>query len=191
LEEITMKKDEIDELAEAYKFGELGDYPKAIREYKRTSANGNVHARWELGCMYYLGHNVPQDFKRAAIWLKKAAEAGHKSSAKMLVTLYQMGAGVKKDDKRALFWLLKAAEWGDFATQFQVGWMYYQGSGVAEDRVEAAKWWTVWSINAKRNRGPQLPLDVKEAMRKLPVKDLVEARRRAAELTKPHTAKKK
>lgn len=58
----------------------LKDYKKAFDWYSRAAQAGNVDAQFTLGIMYYLGEGTSEDIEMAKIWLKKAADHGHKDA---------------------------------------------------------------------------------------------------------------
>lgn len=58
-----------------------------------------------MGVIYYEGYGLPQDFKEAAKWFKRAAEKGKPESQARLGTLYFLGQGVKFDTIRGHMWL--------------------------------------------------------------------------------------
>jgi len=63
------------------------------------------------GLMYATGKGVPQDYDKAAVWWRKAAERGSASAQYGLGTLYVLGKGVQRDYVKAYKWLsLSAAQ---------------------------------------------------------------------------------
>ena len=81
-----------------------------VREGRRTRKCGR--AQFLLGLMYDRGRGVPQDYKEAAKWYRKAAEQGDSLAQGELGWLYNVGKGVVQDDKEAAKWYAKAAEQG-------------------------------------------------------------------------------
>lgn len=75
-----------------------------IAALKQQAASGEADAQCGLGRMYEFGWGVPQDFTKAAIWLRKAAEQGSALSQMDLGTLYAIGQGVPQDYAEAYFW---------------------------------------------------------------------------------------
>ena len=63
--------------------------------------------------LYEDGRGVKQDYKQAAHWYNKAAEAGFTEAQNNLGVLYVMGNGVKKDPKRAKQLFSNAASQGN------------------------------------------------------------------------------
>lgn len=118
---------------------EKGNYPAALKEFKRLAAKGDAEAQSALGYMYASGHGVKQDYKKAASWYRKAAEQGHAGAQSNLGVMYASGQGVPQNDKEAALWYRKAAEQGYAAAQFNLGVMYANGQGVPQDLVQAHK----------------------------------------------------
>ena len=100
---------------------------------------------------------MEQNFKKAVMWYRKAAEQGDAGAQYFLEGMYYRGEGVLEDDKEAVKWYRKAAEQGDADAQFSLGAMYDDGEGVLEDFVQAYAWWNIAAANgeadAKKNEG--------------------------------------
>ena len=65
-------------------------------------------ARNSLGDAYRDGKGVPQDYKEAVQWYRKAAEQGNVHAQNSLGGMYHEGKGVTKDDSEAIKWYLKS-----------------------------------------------------------------------------------
>lgn len=76
---------------------------------KKLAAKGDVRAQEQLGDFYYFGIGVPQDYTKAAYWLRKAAEQGDAGAQFEIGDLYFKGKGVPQSYSRAYFWLDLAA----------------------------------------------------------------------------------
>ena len=50
---------------------------KVIGAWKGAAKQGHAEAQFNLGAMYDQGQGVPQSYKEAAVWLRKAADQGH------------------------------------------------------------------------------------------------------------------
>ena len=55
--------------------------------------------------MYRNGHGVPQHYKEAARWFRKAAEQGSVRAQNSLASMYRFGHGVVQDLVMAYVWL--------------------------------------------------------------------------------------
>jgi TPR repeat protein len=93
-----------------------------------------------LAVIYAEGRGVPQDYRKAAEWFRKAAEQGDAFAQSSLAYLYTEGQGVPQDYFQAAEWYKKAALQGDTRAQFHLGLLYYRGKGVAKDHSQAASW---------------------------------------------------
>ena len=94
----------------------------------------------ELGCMYFEGKDVEQDYGKAAEWFQKAAEQGHANAQRYLGYMYYHGKGVEQDHGKAAEYWRKAAEQGIAVAQFNLGYAYDEGEGVPQDYAKAAEW---------------------------------------------------
>lgn len=113
----------------------------------------------------------------------KAAE-GDPAAQYELGERYHDGLGVQRDYAEALTWFLRASVRGHAKAQANAGMMLYLGRGCVSDRVEAVKW-LVLSAEAGEPKA-QVALD--KISGKLPVEDLREGRRRAADYRTTRTS---
>jgi uncharacterized protein len=67
---------------------------------------------------------VPQSYKDAVLWYRKAAEQGDAAAQNNLAVCYENGEGVPKSYEDAVSWYRKAAEQGDARAQFNLGFCY-------------------------------------------------------------------
>jgi TPR repeat protein len=81
---------------------EQGDFAAALGEWQPLAEGGDADAQLGLGELYLQGQGVDQDFKAAAEWLTKAAEAGHPRA---------QGLGVPQEFSTSYFWMIVAAIW--------------------------------------------------------------------------------
>lgn len=73
-----------DELADANKFLESKDYPRALSMFTKLSNAGNAVAQFHLGEMYWYGEAGKIDLNQARFWLGKAAAGGNKEAVEAL-----------------------------------------------------------------------------------------------------------
>jgi hypothetical protein len=87
----------------------------AVKELKPLAEQGNAEAQFNLASLYYQGWGVPQDYKEAAKWFRKAAEQRHVYAQVTLGTIYAEGVQgvIEKDHPQALMWFIFAAAQGD------------------------------------------------------------------------------
>ncbi len=84
---------------------------------------------------------VPDEYKQAAAWYKKAAEQGNLSGELHLAALYRDGGqGFPRDMAQAAAWYRKAADQDDAGAQGTLGLLYSMGQGAPHDDVEAYFW---------------------------------------------------
>ncbi|KAF9308751.1 hypothetical protein BGZ91_007679 [Linnemannia elongata] len=84
---------------------------------------GNANAQNHIGCLYYSGGGVPQDFSKAYEWYLKAAEQNNRHAQDKLGGLYHHGKGVVQDFSNAMEC---------------VGYMYLYGYGMPVDYSQAS-----------------------------------------------------
>lgn len=87
--------------------------------------------------MYTYGHGVPQDYKEAAKWFRKAADQGNSSAQIYLGDMYSNGKGVPQDFKEAANWYRKDAQNSGWDGLRKLGHLYAKGQGVDQDIVLA------------------------------------------------------
>lgn len=73
-----------DELANANKFLESKDYPRALATFTKLANAGNTAAQFHLGEMYWYGEAGKIDLGQARLWLDKAAAGGNKEALEAL-----------------------------------------------------------------------------------------------------------
>jgi len=79
-------------------------------EQDRIGANaGNPVAQFSLSMDYAIGCSVPQDYKLAADWLRKAADQGFVPAERRLADFYHRGIGVPQDETLAALWNKRAS----------------------------------------------------------------------------------
>lgn len=59
----------------AYHF-EHGYYKRAMRDLLPAAVDGNPHAQYAVGYMYYYGYGVTQDTDAGYFWIERAARGG-------------------------------------------------------------------------------------------------------------------
>jgi hypothetical protein len=113
------------------------DYAGAFESARIKAQRGDPKAQGELGLLFEKGLGTPQDDKKAAYWLTKAARKGDADSENNLGFLFFNGHGVIQDYGQALTWFQKAADQGLASAQSNLGLMYGAGLGVTKDYSKA------------------------------------------------------
>ena len=127
------------------------NYKKAVKWIRKSAKQGYVLAQFDLGEMYYDGHQgVPKNYKKAAKWYHESAEQNWDLAQYRLGEMYyrgEVGEGLMKNEgvtnnyAEAAKWYRKAAEQELDWAQFDLGQMYFRGEGVPKNYAEAVKWW--------------------------------------------------
>jgi TPR repeat protein len=92
------------------------------------------------GTLYYHGQGVPQDFERAAMWFRKAADKGVAEAQYYLGLQHDDGQGVIHSHVRAAAWYQMAAKQGYAPAQNNLGLLYELGEGVPKSFSLAEMW---------------------------------------------------
>ena len=87
-----------------------------------------------LGTIYTLGKDVPQDYAQALKWLRLAAGQENDVAAQAIAQV-KLGGCTQTAKAYRL-----AAEQGRYEGQVQLGVMYTQGRGLPQDYVQAYRW---------------------------------------------------
>jgi uncharacterized protein len=96
-----------EEATEAYG---VGDYAKAMAEFKPLAEQGDAKSQYFVGFLNYRGYGVVKDDAAAASWFRKAAAQGDSLGAFYLGKMYEKGEGVEKDLIQAHLWLSVSAK---------------------------------------------------------------------------------
>jgi TPR repeat protein len=132
------------------------NYAVAYREILPLAKAGNADAEHLLGLMYYMGRGVPQDYKQALEWHRKAAQQGKADAQYVVGAMYYTGNAVIQDHKQAVTWFRKAAEQGHADAQQVLGLMYrYHIGGMPQDNVIAYMLWNLAAANGSMNAAEQ------------------------------------
>jgi TPR repeat protein len=61
-----------------------GDYKKSFHDLLPLASQGNAHAEYAVGYMYYYGYGVAQDSESGLFWMQKSATQGYDPAKKAL-----------------------------------------------------------------------------------------------------------
>ncbi|MCG8491076.1 MAG: hypothetical protein MI743_05645 [Sneathiellales bacterium] len=129
-----------EEAVEAY---EAGDYKKAHDEWLPLAEDKDPAAMRNLGHLYRRGLGVEQDYAKALVWYKRAAEMGFDRAQANVGTMYLKGQGVPQDYVEAAEWFTKAARNGHTIAQYNLGVMHEFGKGVEKSKTKALAWYNL------------------------------------------------
>lgn len=115
--------------------------PAKFKAVETKALAGNAEAQHDLAALYTAGRDgVPQDYAKASLWFRKAAEGGVANAAYNLGVLYHQGLGTRKDMAEAIRWYRRAADKNHPEAQYNLGIAFIEGIGVAYDPRAAAKY---------------------------------------------------
>lgn len=98
--------------SEGWRLYNEAKYEAAVRFFRQAAEQGHCGAQHDLGCCYYNGNGVSQNYTEAVKWFRLAAEQGYDYAQYMLGLCYDNGNGVPLDITSAAMWYRKAAEQG-------------------------------------------------------------------------------
>ena len=90
-----------------------GDFAKAMKIWLPLAQAEDAAAQAGIGFTYHRGMGLPVDNRKAAYWLRKAAEHGQPEGQFMLGTLYFYGRGVPQSYIQAYAWCDLAQDAGN------------------------------------------------------------------------------
>ena len=99
-------------------------------------------AEYKKGNAYTFGSDgLPQNYQKAAYWLRKAAAQGYAPAEAALGEMYFLGyEGVPKNYQKGIAWLRKAAAQGYAPADSLIGEAYASGQGVPQDHKKFLQW---------------------------------------------------
>lgn len=110
-----------------------------LHELQQAARSGAAEAQYQLALQLQRGELLLQDYDRAALWLRRAADQDHVAAQTRLGQSYLQGLGVAQDAEQALQWLERAARSGAPAPLFQLASLLEQGPAAIADPARAAQ----------------------------------------------------
>lgn len=117
-----------------------GDYPEAIRLYRRGIKQDDYRAMIALGEMFEQGRGVKKDEAQAVQLYERAGDRSGWAQFKLGI-MYWQGQGVAKNEAKALQWWQKSADGGNGKAQNNLGFMFDRGIVVQRDYKKALDWY--------------------------------------------------
>ncbi len=133
------------DLSAGYKAYLRRDYATVLLIFRQFAV-----AQVNLVVIYERGKGVPQDYKEAMKWYRKAADQGYASAQYIVGDMYDKGLGVTENYAAAVRWYRKAANQGYAPAQTNLGFMYSIGQGVTLDLVQAHMWYNLSAMKGKK-----------------------------------------
>ena len=110
---------------------------------------GDHDAQNNLGWAYYSAEGVPQDFKTAFYWTKKAGDAGNVYAYETLAMMYWNGEGTEPDFNEALYWLAKGGDAGNPGMQRVLRQIQTAGINNVEGEIVLEECPTTWDFDGE------------------------------------------
>jgi TPR repeat protein len=117
------------------------EWDRALPACQGEARDGNVASQRTLGTLYDRGLGTEVNPKQAAVWYRRAADAGDRAALYRLGALERDGRGVRRDDKGAVDLFRQSAGHGDPDAQSAMGTAYERGVGVKRDYAQAVDWY--------------------------------------------------
>ena len=111
-----------------------------VQDLAIDAALGNHDAQYDLGVFFFRGEDIPQDFSKAAIMWRLAANAGMVEAHNNLGFLTYYGKGVKQDYAEGIRLWRQAAEAGFAESQVHLAEANKDERYLIKDLVEAYAW---------------------------------------------------
>jgi len=92
----------------------VGDYAKAMTEFKAAAEQGDAKGQYFTGFLYHHGYGVKRNETEAAKWFRMGASQNEPQSQYYLGVIYENGKDFDKDLAQAHMWLSLAAANPDF-----------------------------------------------------------------------------
>lgn len=127
-------------LREGYDAYQLGQYDRALQEFRPLAARNDVVASYYLGVMLLEGRGVTSSVAEGLRWLRTAADGGHTVAQLKVAELYEAGGLVARDYRTAAQWMQESAYGGNPDAQYYLGMYYRLGQGVVQDDALAYEW---------------------------------------------------
>jgi TPR repeat protein len=119
-----------------------GDVETAIRLWEPLGERGDVKVQFLLGVLYSQGKGIPEDWGRAGVWFRRAANQGDAASEYFVALMNLGGLGTPKDEALARDWALRSANAGYVKAETLMGAILEVGPGrVPKDYAGAMEWY--------------------------------------------------
>jgi len=104
--------------------------PELVKQIETQAFGGNAEAQHDLAAIYTAGHGgVEQNFERASLWFREAADNNVANARYNLGVLHHQGLGQDRDLDRALYWYREAAKLEHAEAQYNLGIAHIEGIG--------------------------------------------------------------
>jgi TPR repeat protein len=129
------------------RIGRDEDLSPALRKIEDEAFAIIPEAQHDLAALYTAGQGVSQNYQRAALWFREAAENGIANASYNLGVMYHQGLGVDEDLVTALNWYRRAALFGHPEAQYNLGIAYIEGMGARYNPNMAAAFFQQAALN--------------------------------------------
>lgn len=119
------------------------DYRTAYKILQPLAQRGNTEAQRYVATMYLGAKGVKRDWKKAFIWLQRAAKKGDAGAQYDLSVLCGLPVASCNEEQRKIAKnaLLRSANQGNAEAQYAIGYEYAKRFGEKDHLVESMKWY--------------------------------------------------
>ena len=121
---------------------EVKDAPRAAATMREAATRGTLPEAWyTYGAWLHTGFGVKSDLPQAAVWMKKASDAGHEQASIRYASIMLCGIGVKKDPAAGERLLRQTADRGSWLAMSELSEWYNRGDcGFKKDAALGRQW---------------------------------------------------
>jgi TPR repeat protein len=132
-------------LLQQHVLGQTETWPPdvVLRRLMKLAEGGHRESQNAVGLCYQFGFGAVKDFREAAAWFLRAAQAGLAAAQFNLGGLHYEGKGVEKDFGTAATWYTRAAQQRDELALVQLGSMCQKGIGVEKSLPRAVSLYSI------------------------------------------------
>lgn len=112
-----------------------------IHQLEIEAEIGSRSAQYNLGCCYYIGNSVIQNYTKAFEYYSLAADQGDEDSQILVGYMYLVGLGVPTDTTKAFEIFSPLADKNNAEALLYLGNMYEYGQGVTQNLEKAADYY--------------------------------------------------
>jgi uncharacterized protein len=108
-----------------------------LQRLQQSAKEGNPHAAFIVGQMFYSGVGTPRNDAEAALWFKRAADGGNAEGAYNYGYMRMYGLGGPSNPTEAVNWYQQAAQSGSPRGELSFAAALLTGTGITKNEAQA------------------------------------------------------